>query len=41
MTTPDVEATFQSELKFMVRRATNAVMGDAIIILLMLITLIL
>jgi hypothetical protein len=41
MKTANVEATFLSELLFMVSGVTKAVVGDTIIVLLMLATLIL
>lgn len=41
MTTPSAEATFKSELQFIFRRVTYAAMGDALLVLLMLATLIL
>ena len=41
MKTANVEATFLSELQFMVQLVINAVVGDTILVLLMLATLIL
>lgn len=41
MTTVNVEATSQSELQLTVQCVTNAVIGDTILVLLMLTTLIL
>ncbi len=41
MKTAYIEATFLSELRFMVSRITKSVIGDTILVLLMLATLIL
>ncbi len=41
MQTADIEATYLSELKFMVHCMTHSVIGDAIVVLLMLAPLIL